>query len=250
MRRIKDVLYFRQDIAPFLVHLTRERNNVSAATHLRTILRNMTLIPGDTILDAQYGRDMNVMRDPRNNPELYTAICFTETPISEAHCLLEIQGRVCNLSRYGLIFLKENLRAQNVSPVLYINNSNGDQDDIFYALNDISNNDVKRKLLPLLAVFGRKVPLRGNTRSPGDPDFTWEREWRRPRVYGNLRFRQRDVFIGLCPEDEIQKFETEFPWLKFIDPKQNMKWFADKLIASRTRCQNNNPGLDLSHSVV
>jgi hypothetical protein len=49
--------------------------------------------------------------------------------------------------------------------------------------------------------------------------------------------------MGLCPHDEIRKFERLWAPIEFIDPTRNMKWYAEKLIRARQR-------LDLKYSVV
>jgi hypothetical protein len=64
-----------------------------------------------------------------------------------------------------------------------------------------------------------------------------------PSALGPLEFSNEDVFIGLCPNDEIEEFENLFQPIGFIDPTRNMKWYATKLIEARQR-------LDLKSSVV
>lgn len=176
----------------------------------------------------------------------FGAICFTETPISEAHCLLEIGGRTVNLEPYGLVFLKDRLKSRNVAPALYINNEAGSADTIFYGLFTLITEAAAtaERLLPLVSVFGQKVwPPGAAARPAGRVDFTWEREWRHPAALGAFAFAWDDVFCGFCPHDEIENFELAYPPLKFIDPRRNMKWYAKSLIQSRQR-------LDLKYSVV
>ena len=60
---------------------------------------------------------------------------------------------------------------------------------------------------------------------------------------GDLSFSEEDVFIGLCPDSEIDWFETNFPPFLFIDPTRPTKWYATKLIEARQR-------LDIKYSVV
>lgn len=236
MRRIVDILSFRQDISPFLVHLTRNTSPESTAeNNLINILNLMRLNPGGFLLDSKNGWEGNYRDLPEDEKlNLFTAICFTETPISEIHCLLEIDHRRTDLTEYGIVFMKDRLKMQNVSPVWYINNWDGTNDDIFYALCDIKDRHAQHKFLPLISLIGRKVLQRGFAeRLLGDVDFIWEREWRRPRIYGALQFSPDDIFIGLCPHERIEEFERRFPNIKFIDPKRNMKWYADKLIEAR-----------------
>lgn len=40
MRDINDILHFRADISPFLVHLTRDQRNTHAKENLKKIIRD------------------------------------------------------------------------------------------------------------------------------------------------------------------------------------------------------------------
>ena len=249
MRNIQDILYFRGDISPFLVHLTKDSDELSAKEVLEKILDDRELIAGqDRISDAQYGgftREQDGFDDEKVRT-YFSAICFTETPLNETHCLLEIARRNINLSQYGLVFLKENLKKKGVCPVLYLNNELGNQDEVVRALFSLikTHPEPAKLLIPLISVFGRKLCHPGATTAPeGTIDFTWEREWRLPPIMGNLKIVDEDIFIGLCPHDQIKYFEDKYQPLKFIDPLRNMKWYATKLIESRQR-------LDLKYSVV
>lgn len=246
MRVIADILLFRTDISPFLVHMTRVRENVSASDRLEQILDQRQLLPGSSqISDARFGGNTMDMPDETKR-RFFGAICFTETPIAEAHCLLEVEGRAVNLEPYGLVFVKDRLKARNVAPVLYINNEAGTADQVFYGLFTLiaSQPLAAERLLPLVSVFGLKVwPPGAPARPAGRVDFTWEREWRHPAGLGAFPFTWDDVFCGLCPHDEIAHFELMYPPIRFIDPRRNMKWYAKSLIESRQR-------LDLKYSVV
>lgn len=242
-RLIDDILVFRSDISPFLVHLTRDIENDNgsqrkAEGNLINILQSMKLNPGEYLLDAKNGWSEYWKLSEQEQLELFNAICFTETPLNEIHCLLEIIGRQMNLKPFGIVFLKDKLKHKNVSPVFYVNNWKADNSDIFYELCNIGDKNVAKKILPLISVFGKKVIQPGYSQplDDKDVDFYWEREWRRPRVFGDFDFVEEDVFIGLCPHDRITFFENQFPWLKFVDPTRNMKWYADKLIDAKKRC--------------
>ncbi|OHB66644.1 MAG: hypothetical protein A2Y77_16005 [Planctomycetes bacterium RBG_13_62_9] len=240
-RDIQDILHFRSDISPFLVHLTRDGDGVdnsSAKAKLERIIRDRKLIPGEReISDVRFGGTTSNMSAP-DRKKYFGAVCFTETPLNEVHCLLEINGRGIDLSPYGLVFVKEALRKKGVCPVCYINNERKDMDGVFKALFSLTDSlpDDAAKLLPLFAVFGQKIQAPGvPTRPEGTIDFVWEREWRYPSVCGDLAFSDADVFVGLCPHDEINDFEGRFPGIGFIDPQRNMKWYATKLIGARQR---------------
>jgi hypothetical protein len=246
LREISDILLFREDISPFLVHLCRDLNDRVAGQSLEAIISHRQLQSlGTEISDARFGINTVLMTN-QDKMRYFGAVCLTETPINEIHCLLEIARRNVQLAPYGFVFVKERLQAKGVSPVIYINNEHGDKDTVIAALCSLiqSASDAAAEILPLVSVFGRKLRPPGATHAlSGSVDFRWEREWRFPSVKGALQFDLEDVFIGLCPDQYIQHFEGLMPGVAFIDPMRNMKWYASKLIAARQR-------LDLKYSVV
>ena len=205
-RDINEILQFRTDISPFLVHLTRAQNGNSAKDVLKKILKEHKLRQsGKKISDARFGIDDRKIEDEEKK-NLFSAICFSETPLNEIHSLLDIKGRKVKLEPYGLVFLKEQLAKKNVSPVFYINNEADDKNKILKALITLREEFPFEAncILPLLAVFGQKVTApNARARQNGKIDFSWEREWRYPHINGDLVFDEEDVFIGLCPNDEI-----------------------------------------------
>jgi hypothetical protein len=248
MRNISHVLNFRDDLSPFLVHLTRPRAGVPARDFLQEIIETGILIPGSSLVsDARFGMRTYGMAEIEKRT-FFSALCLTETPLNEIHCLLELQGRQINLEPYGLVFLKDALRRKGVSPVVYLNNYDGSVDDVVGAICSLTQTDETHLeaalLLPLIAVFGQKIQPPGvGNRPGGEVDFTWEREWRFPAIRGHLKFGAGDVFVGVCPHDEIEEFERLLPGVDFVDPRRNMKWYASKLIEARQR-------LDIRSSVV
>lgn len=246
MRTVTDILLFRADISPFLAHLTRTFEGVGASARLEQVLSQRQLRPGPSrVSDARFGGN-TVDMSPAELQRFFGAVCFTDTPLSEVHCLLEIEGRAVNLEPYGLVFLRDRLKARRVTPVMYLNNETGDIDAAMYALFGLKDlaPDAAERILPLLAVFGQKIrPPGAAARPPGRVDFTWEREWRYPAALGSFTFTVDDVFCGVCVHDQVELFERQYAPLRFIDPRRNMKWYAQSLIASRQR-------LDLEYSVV
>lgn len=244
MRNIEDILLFRGDISPFLAHLTRDLDGMGAEDRLRQILQTLELRAGAShVSDARFGgvpRGISMEAQRR----MFAAVCFTETPLAEIHCLLDIRRRVVNLAPYGLVFVKDRLKTRGVSPVLYLNNERGDIEPLMQALYSLkeANPAAAEQLFPLIGVFGQKIRGANAAERPaGRVDFAWEREWRYPYANGPFQFTLEDVFCGLCPHDEITAFETEFPGLKFIDPTRYTKWYADALLACRERLNLRNP---------
>jgi hypothetical protein len=239
MRDISDILLFRGDISPFLAHLTRTHDGIDAPTRLNSILSQRQLLPGpNPVSDTRFGSYAYYEMFPDERQRFFGAVCFTETPVSEVHCLLEISGRAVDLEPYGLLFEKDRLKKRGVAPVVYLNNETGDVRPLLatlFRLKDVP--EVAQRLLPLISTFGQKVC------AGGQMDFTWEREWRYPAGLGPLTFSFDDVFCGLCPHEQIADFELRYWPLKFIDPLRNMKWYARSLVESRQR-------LKLKYSVV
>lgn len=252
-RKIKDILHFRKDLPPFLVHLTRKYKEKDAKDNLLCILKEKKLKQsGEHVSSIRFLIDSSTRKNWDNEKEknFFSALSVTETPLDSIHCLIDIEGRQVNLEPYGIVFLKERLKTQNFHPVLYFNNSNrGDADLILNAIGTLATSfsDKAELFFPLLTTFGYLV---GSSKPNGGwHDFYWEREWRRPFCYGDFSFsfsedpKNNDVFCGLCPEGEINFFEARYHNIPFIDPMRPLSWYAQKLIARRKL-------LGLDHSVV
>jgi hypothetical protein len=244
-RDITDVLHFRGDLSPFLVHLTRRTEMHSATDVLGQILQTSELRQSQTqVSDARFAfRTFDIQEAER--PRFLSAICLTETPLSEIHCLLNIERRTVNLEPYGLVLLKDRLKQRGVGPVYYVNNYKDDKRALLRTLGELWRTapEIAEQLVPMIALCGNRVTPPGAQAQVGVVDFIWEREWRLPFCYGNLGFTNDDVFCGLCPDAEIETFEALLPGVGFIDPQKNMTWYATKLIAARQR-------LNLKTSVV
>ncbi len=236
LRGIRNILYFRGDISPFLIHLTKSAEvagrELPADFVLNHIISLRRLAAGENpISDARFGIEGENAEQLRS--EYCRAVSFTETPLSEIHCLLEILERKkgYQLEPYGLVFLKDKLRKKGVSPVLYLNNENGDKVEVVKALCQLiggESDDAAKQILPLVSSFGKRLIETEKT-----IDFLWEREWRYPSARGDFRFNITDVFVGICPDSEIKYFEKLFTGVKFIDCQRSMKYYAKKLVETK-----------------
>lgn len=243
-RAIQDILDLRRDISPFLIHLTRDDNYLAptddggyanARGCLELMLRERRLRAGFAQSDIKYGGPMCL--DNEVERQFLRAVSFSETPLDETHCMLEIQGRAVNLKPYGIVFFKKALAARGVSPVIYLNNMAGDKDQVAHDLFELTNTNpgLAQEILPLIAFFGQKItPGGAGGAQTGINDWRWEREWRYPSNRGPLTFDiEADVFAGLCPDDEIDELEAAFPGLPFVDPRRPMRWYSTKLMERR-----------------
>lgn len=251
-RKIEDILKIRRDVSPFLIHMTKNRDEHLGAAQLLSeyILGEKTLKQSDNPLSsASYSTDKTGI-PVADQKKLFNAICFTEAPLSELHCFFNITGRNMHFEPYGLVFLKDKLKHKGVSPALYINNSEDDQTDVLRSFCACLKEDIETasRILPLIQTFGKLVHPMGDGARPHNKsfDFSWEREWRLPYCYGDLDIVHEDVFIGLCEHDSIEHFENKYSQvfdnrIPFIDPLRNIAYYADRLLDSIKE-----RGLDLS----
>lgn len=240
-RNIQDILDLRRDVSPFLIHLTRAGmdlrtyGNLSGTEILERILGEQRLLALFSKSDVQYGG--NRTTDVAWEQRFLKAVSFSETPLDETHCLLEIAGRRVKLEPYGLVFFKDLLAARGVSPVIYLNNMAGDKDQVAQDLFALAaaNSGLAQQILPLVSFFGKHItPPGARNVQVGVNDWRWEREWRYPGYRGPFTFDvETDVFAGLCPDDEIAYFEGVFPAIPFIDPRRPLRWYSTKLINRR-----------------
>lgn len=265
-RTIDEILHFRRDVSPFLVHLTRDASEEepwlpigTARERLVNILQQRALMQSKKWVSrvALVNKDPQVIPQ-EDTPRYFSAVSFTETPLEQVQCLLDIEGRGVDLQPYGLVFRRDRLSQRHVSPVAYLNNASGGIESILKAYLDMCETrpDAAERVVPLVDFFGRRIECGiPQTNPASDYDFSWEREWRLPYCFGNMAFTASDVFIGLCPEADIDEFEELFARtlgdlpgvpvgrLRFIDPRRPLQWFASRLVNARQR-------MDLPYSVV
>ena len=236
MRNISDVLLFRNDISPFLVHLTRDYEGKDAEDNLVSILKSMKLKYGSDPISVAWYRYPWSLNDAKTRI-FFKAISFTETPLDEISNLLSIENRAVDFSACGLVFLKEECALKGVSPVIYINNLKGDKDKLVEMLCRMTESHplTAAQILPFVSFFGEKLKPWKKPRRYGQMDFTWEREWRFAHYSLDFKFDRSDLFIGLCPHNRIGEFEGRFPWLGFVDPRRRLSLYADKLQTAQRR---------------
>ncbi len=222
---------YDSDLSPFLVHLTRSRSDgTTAKNNLLSIIQYKTLFAGPFLVDdysqsdARFAVPSGKKLTPDGMRKLFAFISFTETPLKYIRRLFDVKGRNKDLTHYGLVFFKDRLIKQGVSPVLYINNARGDRNELVGVLASLIETHPKEahQILPLISIFGKKLnPGGGKAQTEYYPGFAWEREWRFPVAESPLlEFNEDDVLVGLCPESEIQEFEKAFPPVPFIDARK------------------------------
>ncbi len=209
-----EFLDLRRDYSPFLVHLTRTAEDGTPAKEiLAKILRERELRAFNPLclFNSELGFFVND----------FTVVCFTETPIDQVGLLvMPVSGRQSQPEPYGLVFDKEFIRSKGGNPVFYAG------DELFSTLWDIyrtaESNSFDKQENRFLALVDKCNGVR---------DFHWEREW---RIVGNLSFTLNDVYLGLCPEQDIYYFEKKFADIKFIDPNWRFTKTLRKLLSTKS----------------
>jgi hypothetical protein len=215
----EDFLDKKKDYSPLLVHLTREGeiNGVAmtARYRLNSILSDKTL-KAFNYKYCLFCSKLNSLSESMQDK--FKVVCFTETPLDQIDILLtQVYGRNITFAPYGLVFKKEYIRQMGGNPVFYVG------EDLFSSFWDLYDTATKRdfskqdnKLLALVNKCDETI------------DFHWEREW---RIVGNLEFSPaEDIYCGLCPEEDMLYFESNYPGVKFISPTWGINKILDKLV--------------------
>jgi hypothetical protein len=214
---LDEFLEKKHDFSPFLVHLTRDSDEVPARDVLKTILDENTLRAYNHFcyFSTALKKSENVPLESK-----FRVVCFTETPIGQIDVLLiPVAERKFKPEHYGLVFKKSYIREKGGNPVFYVTRQIAKP--IYYLLYEahiVGKEQAPEQLCKLLALVS--LCEEGN-------DWHWEREW---RVVGDLEFDLNDIYCGLCPEGEISYFENRYAPVKFISPYWGINKILDKLV--------------------
>ena len=118
---IRDVLNRRNDLSTFVVHLTREFDDVPPADNLRRIIQQRRL-------KARTPMGWAATQDDSSNLQAQTqrVVSFSETPLEHIYSLVaDIASRRVNLRPYGLAVTKMAARRLGVNPVWYVDMTPG-----------------------------------------------------------------------------------------------------------------------------
>lgn len=191
----------KNDVASFLVHLTRNVENYGDA---RNNLQN--------ILNTKKIFAFNCKGMFYNLKEYWLetkSVCFSEIPLTHIKYALEMPGRDIKFEPYGLVFTQEYLQSRGANPVMYLNTYLSEE--IKNAITDLINKPELRSSIEKIIAFFDTFGMDGGQKTY---DFFWEREW---RFRGDLDFDYSDVLLGICKDEDIAFFSEKYP-IKFISP--------------------------------
>lgn len=214
---VDEFLNKKRDFSPLLVHLTRDDHiheeglTIPARDILQEILNQQTL--------KAYNHFCLFSPSLRSSDDTclankFKVVCFTETPIDQMDILLSrVAGRRVKFDPYGLVFKKRYIKRSGGNPVFYATRSIASP--LWTLYRDQPSDEVCR-LLALVNVYDERM------------DFHWEREW---RIAGDLVFSLDDIYCGLCPQDDIDGFESSYEPVKFISPHWGINKILDRLVS-------------------
>ncbi len=238
----QDIKELREDLSPFLIHLTRNGGykrwadiyelqqddicKIDARSSLESILQTNNLEAKSpfgyfNFKIAYKGKN----QDSKIKRAWLCSVCFTETPVDYIYIQCEkIQSRKFNFAPYGLAFFESSVREAKGNPVMYFESSNNFIRSALDMIPILPNCKDFASLMVLYEGFGEHW----YSYDAPEIDFRWEREW---RVRGDFNFDpKKDVAFGICPQEEIKTFEAlvdgQFP---FIDPRQPIGLVKRKL---------------------
>lgn len=222
----EDFLDKKRDYSPFLVHLTRDSEELStdgntfimpAREVLDKILFDHTLHACNHFcLFERFGPN-SIESSNESVGNKFKVVCLTETPIDQIEVLLEKQEwKTKKFEPYGLVFKKEYIKEKGGNHVFYVS------PHLFATMWQIYNT-------ALAANFAQEENrfLALVNKCDGDFDFHWEREWRK---VGDLEFELINVYCGLCPEEEIEDFKSKYSTIPFISPKWGINKILDEMV--------------------
>ena len=214
---VEEFLEKKEDFSPFLVHLTRDDGEFCAKDILDTILVENTLKAYNhyCYFSPALNKSQSISLQYK-----FKVVCFTETPIGQIDVLLnKVSQRNFNPEPYGLVFQKEYIREMGGNPVFYVNRkiANPLMNLIFYphVENTAQVSDDVCRLLALVTICEKYN------------DWHWERDW---RIVGNLEFKYKDSYCGLCPEEDIAYFGNKYTEVRFISPYWRSNRILSKLV--------------------
>ena len=227
---LNEFLDKKQDYSPFLVHLTKDSpdifggGSVPAKDVFDAIMRERKLKAFN--YHCLFGKDLDNRKGTQHIVDRFKVVCFTETPIDQIGILLrEVLGRRFQPKPYGLIFKKDYIREKGGNHVLYLTKETANPLWRLYwplFITDVTDDTRIDPFSPEGETICRLLALVSLCKEGND--WHWEREW---RIVRDFQFNLSDIYCGLCPEEDIEHFEKNYPPVKFISPD----WSTNKILA-------------------
>jgi hypothetical protein len=209
----------REDLSPYLVHLTRDNTNHFPktgmdASHTFNEIWNTRSIKARRVLCMH--RDL-IRQEPPDIQAKFRVACFTAAPLSQIKHFVGVYRRDYRFQVYGFIVKKETLLMKGASPALYINQYGG------FSLRAWADRMYEMaKKTNFTGLLWQGIPFMNSVHRGND--FEWEREW---KVRGNVTFSYRELAGVILPERIANKM-----WQRAEDngvPVVSADWDWDRI---------------------
>lgn len=209
----------REDLSPYLVHLTRDNTNHFPKTGLSAHKAFNEIWNGKRLRARRVlcmHRDL-ILAEPKEIQDKFRVACFTETPLTQIKHFIGVWRRQYQFEAYGFIFKKETLLDKGASPAQYINQ--------YGTVNLRASADQQFRLAKQAKFKGLLwQPLAFMNSVHNGNDFDWEREW---KVRGAVDFLYKELAGVILPERIANKM-----WQRAEDrgvPVISAGWDADRI---------------------
>jgi len=209
----------REDISPYLVHLTRENTNHFPRTG-KDAGKTFDDIWNQKVIRARRVLCMHREEIRQERSEIqakFKVACFTATPLSQLRHFVSVYRRDYRFEAYGFIFKRETLLMKGAGPAQYINQygtmSLRPWAERLYEMAKKTN---------FTGLLWMGIPFMNSVHS--GHDFEWEREW---KVRGDVSFSYRELAGVILPERIANKM-----WYRALDngvPVISAHWDADRI---------------------
>jgi len=226
----------RDDFSKFIIHLTRNYENISAENNLINILKLKTIEARNYhCLFSPLIKKMNFSKLLQSK---FKTVCFTEIPLNQINKVVgDIPGRKIQLQPFGLIFWRHQIIEKCGNPALYINGSGELKKYLLCKFNEqFENINLLKKLKEKDSSYKEIINYYSLINVIQDNhDFSWEREW---RFNGDFKFIYQDLvaIIAEDPEDFLENCSTNLSakkveYIKRI-PIINPEWNYEEILES------------------
>ncbi len=235
----------REDFSKFIVHLTREYDNVSAEDNLINIIdtkkieaRNYHCLFAPLIKKSSFSL-------PLQNK--FKTVCFTEISLNQINKIVGIiPRRKIQLQPYGLVFWRHHLLEKGANPALYINGSGDLKKYLLSKFNEQFKSINTFKRLSENDCYSNEITNYYSLINiiQNNHDFSWEREW---RFNGNYNFlykelvaiivKNPDSFIDNCSNHLSVKKIEYIKRIPIINPNWNYEEIVESFALSIWQCR-------------
>ena len=198
----------RDDISPYVFHLTKDSSDRSAYQCLLSILHDRRIEARNA--HCLHMHKLTQLHVSEYDKDWFKTVCLSEVPMQYLQELIDAHRRTqVRLEPYGLVFDKPTIIACPGQPAIYVNKWRGYEpvgaavDALFSSFCQRGNDEGAWRLLPFINTMAERY------------DYTWEREWRVP---GMINLDVSRPIAVIIPSEKHPRFRDRLttaavPWI-------------------------------------